>query len=287
MPKRLVLQDFIGRKYGKLEVIQFFRTKKVPTTEGYDNSVHIFLCRCDCGRQKEFIINNVTRGYSRSCGKCRERKINAMSRHPLYFLWNGNKQRGMLCDEWKKSFDVFIKDIDYPESAKKHLRRKDMTKKLSKDNFWWSDERENRMMEGLLTASRLARRTNLTRQRIEQIKYTQLAPYASLHDNGHTVFTEEAVEFLNNREKGKHPSTYMKNHDKITIEKNIPVPLRDKVEAFERFPFAQMDLGDSFFAPISVGALYQYSGKWKKKHDSHWKFIIRPVEGGARCWRTS
>lgn len=68
----------------------------------------------------------------------------------------------------------------------------------------------------------------------------------------------------------------------MKIEKGIPVP---KVgDAMRKFPFDQMEVGDSFLIngaePGKVsGAAYHYGRTHQKK------FSIQKTEDGHRCWR--
>jgi hypothetical protein len=72
---------------------------------------------------------------------------------------------------------------------------------------------------------------------------------------------------------------------KYNIEKNIPQPKERRGRASE-FPFAQMDLGDSFLAPDSnLRAMQQNGYHWGKKLGR--KFTSAKVEGGVRVWRVA
>ncbi len=65
----------------------------------------------------------------------------------------------------------------------------------------------------------------------------------------------------------------------LPIDKNVPLPAR--------FPFEQMEVGDSFVVPsgmhrttVSIAAL-----RYGRKH--RMKFITRKMpDGTIRCWRT-
>ena len=65
------------------------------------------------------------------------------------------------------------------------------------------------------------------------------------------------------------------------IDKNIPLPKR-----IAKYPFADMDVGDSFFAKDkSCGTLYAASIKFRRDNKLDWKFTIQPEGTGARIWR--
>lgn len=70
--------------------------------------------------------------------------------------------------------------------------------------------------------------------------------------------------------------------DQIKIDRNIPVPSRNT-----RYPFAEMQVGDSFFVPAKkVGTLLSASYAFRKKSDAFdRKFCARAENYGARIWR--
>ena len=69
-----------------------------------------------------------------------------------------------------------------------------------------------------------------------------------------------------------------------TIEKGVPVPKR-KTRA-NKYPFESMQVGDSFFAPVSWQALYNNSNYFRKTRNlTDWKFKAAYEMGGARIWR--
>lgn len=74
----------------------------------------------------------------------------------------------------------------------------------------------------------------------------------------------------------------MKNNGKIVIEKGVPIP---SVEKASKYPFGELEVGDSFVAPVgrnSVSALiYHWNGKLSPK-----RFRARPeTEKSTRIWR--
>ena len=87
-------------------------------------------CRCDCGRESDLVVKNLTRGFSLRCSGCRAKAVK--TRHGatangkttrLFTTWvnlrarcsNANKPeyhryggRGItVCDEWQSSFEAF------------------------------------------------------------------------------------------------------------------------------------------------------------------------------------
>lgn len=71
----------------------------------------------------------------------------------------------------------------------------------------------------------------------------------------------------------------------IKIDKNIPLPTRaaNKPRA-EKYPeLRQLEVGDSFVAPIGVPALASHARRVAK--DMGRKFVVRAEDKGARVWR--
>lgn len=57
--KRFVADELAGRRFGRLTVLRRNGTK---------GHAAIWLCRCDCGREKSVASNAMTSGKTRSCG---------------------------------------------------------------------------------------------------------------------------------------------------------------------------------------------------------------------------
>ncbi len=53
----MIRDNLVGRRFGKLTVIKELGGGRI-------------LCRCDCGKEKEFNKSNVKRGLTKSCGSC-------------------------------------------------------------------------------------------------------------------------------------------------------------------------------------------------------------------------
>lgn len=72
------LDDEIGKRYGRLTIISYAVNKR---TDKKGN--RYFLCRCDCGREKEIMGYNIRNGHSSSCG-CQTYKTQSSHRQ-----WTG------------------------------------------------------------------------------------------------------------------------------------------------------------------------------------------------------
>lgn len=126
----MILQqdDFIGRRFGRLVVLQLESIVK--------NYQKIYLCRCDCGKTKKIRRSALTSGATVSCG-CYNKEIITGNKNNykhgltkygekqprLYKIWSCMKQRCLnpkdnsyeryggrgitICDEWIADFKPF------------------------------------------------------------------------------------------------------------------------------------------------------------------------------------
>lgn len=68
----------------------------------------------------------------------------------------------------------------------------------------------------------------------------------------------------------------------IEIEKNIPTP--KKRSKWQKYPFSEMEVGDSFLVGIEKrNSISTTINHHKKRHGGD--FTCRSVEGGIRVWR--
>jgi len=127
-----------------------------------DNRVY-FLCRCDCGTEKEVIIKNLRSGQSTSCGCIGRAKVTERNKtHGLRFtrtwrIWQAMKNRchnpntvqyknyggrGIkVCDEWRKDFMAFYNYVG-EAPAGKSIDRIDNNGNYEPGNVQWSTARE-------------------------------------------------------------------------------------------------------------------------------------------------
>ena len=64
----------------------------------------------------------------------------------------------------------------------------------------------------------------------------------------------------------------------MKIDKGIPYPARKA-----KYPFNEMDVGDSFFIEAGFDAARSSSAVFGSRNNK--KFSFRKVDGGFRCWR--
>ena len=76
------------------------------------------------------------------------------------------------------------------------------------------------------------------------------------------------------------------------IQKDIPMPGRRSGGKASKYPFADMEEGDSFVIPAEEGrrisAVRAAIDNWRKRHDMRIRFRARQLEDGAiGVWRIS
>lgn len=64
------------------------------------------------------------------------------------------------------------------------------------------------------------------------------------------------------------------------IEKNVPQPSRSK------YPFMDMEIGDSFLVPVGKGPTLRSMGSRLGKETGR-RFTVRVMGDGARVWRVA
>jgi hypothetical protein len=69
----------------------------------------------------------------------------------------------------------------------------------------------------------------------------------------------------------------------IKIDKHIPAP---EVHGNTLYPWNEMEVGDSFFAPGKSRRTFNGAMRRRMQHGTA-KFIVREIDGGARVWRVA
>lgn len=119
---RVTHQNLIGKRYGRLTVVEYAGTSK--------NRKAMWICKCDCGCTTAPIVgSNLIKGSTNSCGclktenNTQDAKYNFIRHKRLYGIWHGMKQRCywekykqykdyggrgiVVCTEWKDNFEAF------------------------------------------------------------------------------------------------------------------------------------------------------------------------------------
>lgn len=117
----MALKNLVDKKFGRITVLKYMGCNK--------NKNSLWLCRCDCSKEKVIIGNNLVRGFTKSCG-CLQREVcsknkksHGRSNTRLFHIWQSmidrcvnskNKRyknyggRGItICNEWKDDFQKF------------------------------------------------------------------------------------------------------------------------------------------------------------------------------------
>jgi hypothetical protein len=73
------MDSYIGNKYNKLTVLEELPTRVTPKGA----KLRYFKCLCDCGKEHEALVYNLTSGKVKSCG-CHRREVSSQQKGNLY-----------------------------------------------------------------------------------------------------------------------------------------------------------------------------------------------------------
>lgn len=157
--------DVVGRRFGRLEVIEFSHTARAGKAR---QAVRKFRCKCDCGGEIVTSTTSLLREQTRSCGclaketlllyaKERHVKTHGLTKSKAYSIWAGIKKRCLnprtekfhhyggkgvkVCEKWMR-FEGFLEDMGHPPTTKHTIERVAASGNYEPNNCKWATWKE-------------------------------------------------------------------------------------------------------------------------------------------------
>lgn len=160
MPREYKVIDLTGQRFGRLTVVKKIGIKNA----GQRGSKSVWLCKCDCGNEKEVLRNSLISGNTKSCGclGVETKKLmhlkHGMAKKRLWKIWTGIRDRcnnpnnssyhyyggrGIsVCDEWNDFEKFMIWSISNGYDDTLTIDRIDTNGNYEPSNCKWSTRKE-------------------------------------------------------------------------------------------------------------------------------------------------